>query len=67
VNKDFVKGTVKDIAGKAQQILGKLTGSPKQKAKGTAKRAVGKTQKGVGRVRSAAAKSARQAERGRAR
>ncbi|SEO44075.1 CsbD family protein [Nitrosovibrio sp. Nv6] len=48
MNKDQVKGTAKDIAGKAQQDMGELTGSKEQQAKGLAKQGEGKIQKGVG-------------------
>jgi uncharacterized protein YjbJ (UPF0337 family) len=48
MNRNQVKGTVKDVAGKAQETLGKATGSVKQQAKGLAKQVEGKVQKGVG-------------------
>jgi uncharacterized protein YjbJ (UPF0337 family) len=48
VNKNQVKGTAKDIAGKLQQQAGKLVGSSKQQTKGLAKQISGKLQKGVG-------------------
>jgi uncharacterized protein YjbJ (UPF0337 family) len=48
MNKDQVKGTAKDIAGKVQEEAGNLTGSKEQEAKGLAKQVEGKTQKKVG-------------------
>ncbi|BCT68759.1 CsbD family protein [Nitrosospira sp. NRS527] len=48
MNKDQVKGTAKDIAGKVQEKAGNLTGSKEQEAKGLAKQVEGKTQKKVG-------------------
>jgi uncharacterized protein YjbJ (UPF0337 family) len=48
MNKDQVKGTLKDMAGKIQEEAGKLVGSKKQHAKGLMKQAEGKIQKGVG-------------------
>jgi uncharacterized protein YjbJ (UPF0337 family) len=45
---------MKDWAGKAQQKLGKLTGSKEQQAKGMMKQAEGKVQKGVGDVKNIA-------------
>ncbi len=48
MNKDQVKGSVKDAAGKVQREAGKLTGSTEQQAKGLAKQAEGKTQKKLG-------------------
>ena len=48
MNKDQVKGTAKDIAGKIQEGAGELTGDKEQEAKGLAKQVEGKTQKKVG-------------------
>ncbi len=48
MNKDQVKGTVKDAAGAVQQKVGEMTGDKSQQAKGLAKQGEGKVQKGVG-------------------
>lgn len=48
MNKDQVKGAVKDAAGKVQSKAGELTGNTSQQAKGMAKQAEGKTQKKMG-------------------
>jgi uncharacterized protein YjbJ (UPF0337 family) len=48
VNKNQMKGTAKDIAGKLQEQTGKLVGSRKQQVKGLEKQISGKLQKGVG-------------------
>lgn len=53
MNKDEIKGTVKDVAGKAQQKVGELTGSEEQQIKGLKNQAEGKIQKGVGHVKDA--------------
>jgi len=53
MNKDQVKGAVKDVAGKAQQKVGELTGSDKQQIKGLKNQAEGKIQKGFGDVKEA--------------
>jgi uncharacterized protein YjbJ (UPF0337 family) len=53
MNKDQVKGGVKDAAGKVQEQAGKLTGNKEQQAKGIGKQAAGKVQKGVGDVKDA--------------
>ncbi len=53
MNKDQVKGAVKDVAGKAQQKTGKLTGSDKQQVKGVKNQVEGKVQQGVGDVKDA--------------
>ncbi len=51
MNKDQVKGTAKDVAGKVQQQAGKLVGNESMEAKGVAKQVSGKVQKGVGDVK----------------
>ncbi|MCE3252708.1 MAG: CsbD family protein [Cellvibrio sp.] len=48
MNKDQVKGTVKQAAGKVQQKTGEAIGSEKQQAKGIGKQVEGKIQKGFG-------------------
>jgi len=48
MNKDQVKGAVKEAAGKVQQKAGKLLGSPEQEAKGLVTKLEGKAQKKVG-------------------
>jgi len=53
MNKDQIKGGIKDAAGKAQQEAGKMVGSEEQQAKGLSKQAEGKVQKGVGNVKDA--------------
>jgi uncharacterized protein YjbJ (UPF0337 family) len=50
MNKDQVKGTAKDVAGKVQEEAGKLVGSKEQQAKGLSKQISGKVQKGAGDV-----------------
>jgi uncharacterized protein YjbJ (UPF0337 family) len=53
MNKDQMKGGMKDAAGKVQKEAGKLMGSKEQQAKGMGKQAEGKAQKGVGNVKDA--------------
>ena len=48
MNKDQVKGAVKDAAGKVQSKTGEITGSTEQQIKGMAKQVEGKTQKKLG-------------------
>ena len=48
MNKDQVKGAVKDVAGKVQQKTGEAIGSTSQQVKGLAKQGEGKVQKSVG-------------------
>ena len=54
MNKDHVKGTVKEIAGKVQQKVGEMTGNTESQVKGVGKQIEGKVQKGVGDVKDAA-------------
>ena len=51
MNKDQVKGTVKEAAGKVQQKTGEAIGSTEQQAKGLAKQGEGKVQKSVGNAK----------------
>ena len=48
MNKDQVKGAVKEAAGKLQQKTGKILGSKKQQAKGLTLKTEGMAQKKVG-------------------
>jgi uncharacterized protein YjbJ (UPF0337 family) len=51
MNKDQVKGTLKDAAGKVQQTTGKVIGSHEQQAKGLKKQVEGRAQKAVGDIK----------------
>jgi uncharacterized protein YjbJ (UPF0337 family) len=53
VNRDQVKGTAKDVAGKVQEKVGQATGSTSQQVKGVGKQIEGKIQKGIGDVEEA--------------
>lgn len=53
MNKDQVKGTSKDVAGKIQEKAGKLVGSKEQQIKGLSKQVSGKAQKGLGDIEQA--------------
>ena len=53
MNKDQVKGKAKEIAGKVQQQVGRVTGSTSQQAKGLGKQVEGRVQKGMGDARDA--------------
>ena len=54
MNRDQVKGTAKDIAGKVQEKVGQVTGSTSQQVKGVGKQIEGKIQKGIGDIEQAA-------------
>ena len=51
MNKDQVKGTVKDVTGKVQEEAGKLVGNKEQQAKGLLKQVEGKAEKKLGDVK----------------
>lgn len=51
MNKNQVKGAVKDAAGKVQEEAGKLVGSKEQQAKGLQKQVAGKAEKKLGDVK----------------
>jgi uncharacterized protein YjbJ (UPF0337 family) len=51
MNKNQVKGAVKDIAGKVQEEVGKLVGSNEQQAKGLSKQISGKAEKVYGEAK----------------
>jgi uncharacterized protein YjbJ (UPF0337 family) len=51
MNKDQVKGGLKDAAGAVQKEAGKLVGNKEQEAKGAANQAEGKVQKTVGNAK----------------
>jgi len=48
MNKNQVKGALKDIAGKVQEKAGQLVGSKEQQVKGLGKQISGKTEKKLG-------------------
>jgi uncharacterized protein YjbJ (UPF0337 family) len=60
MNTNQVKGTAKDVAGKAQEKFGEVTGSTDLQVKGLGKQVEGKIQKGVGNVQDAADDAARE-------
>ncbi len=53
MNKDQVKGAMKDAAGKVQEKTGAIIGSEKQQTKGLVKQVEGNAQKAVGDVKEA--------------
>lgn len=53
MNKDQIKGRMKDIAGKAQEKVGRATDNRSQQAKGLGKQVQGKVQKGFGDAKDA--------------
>jgi len=50
MNRNQIKGSIKDVAGKVRRKVGEMTGNTTQQIKGTAKQVEGKVQKGVGDV-----------------
>ena len=59
MNKDQVKGAVKDAAGKVQAKAGEMTGSTEHPAKGLARQVEGKIQKKVGNAKDVVKDSAK--------
>ncbi len=57
MNKDQVKGTVKDIAGKLQEKTGELLNDQKQQVKGITKQVEGQGQKAKGDAKEVLKKS----------
>jgi uncharacterized protein YjbJ (UPF0337 family) len=53
MNKDTIKGSIKESAGKVQKEFGKAVDSPKHVAEGGAKEVEGKTQKAAGHIKEA--------------
>ena len=51
MNRDQIKGRMKDIGGKVQEKAGKATGNRSQQAKGLLKQGAGKLQKTGGDAR----------------
>lgn len=61
MNKDQIKGRIKEAAGETQEQFGKLVGSKEQEAKGHAREFEGKAQKNVGDAREQAKDDAKEA------
>jgi len=59
MNKDQVKGTLKDVAGKLQETTGQVLGDHSQQVKGIKKQVDGKAQKAVGDIKAVVKDSTR--------
>lgn len=59
MNKDKIKGKAKDIGGKIQEEVGKVTGSSKQQTEGLSKQVEGKVQEKYGDLKDAIKKGNR--------
>ncbi len=59
MNRDQIKGTAKDVAGKVQRKVGEETGDIGDQVKGAARQVEGKLQKGVGDLEQQAKESSR--------
>ena len=57
MNRDQVKGTAKDVAGKVQRKVGEATDNVSQQIKGGARQVEGKVQRRAGDVEEAADKA----------
>jgi uncharacterized protein YjbJ (UPF0337 family) len=58
MNKDQVKGTAKDVAGRVERQVGEWTGDTEKQVHGAAKQVEGKVQKTYGDVKDAGEKAA---------
>jgi uncharacterized protein YjbJ (UPF0337 family) len=61
MNKNQVKGGMKEAAGKVQKEFGKAVDSPKHTIEGAGKELAGKTQKAVGNLQQDAKKTRKEA------
>ncbi len=62
MNKNQVKGAMKEAEGVVQKEFGKAVDSPKHAIKGAAKEVAGKTQKEVGNIQADAEKARKREE-----
>lgn len=53
MDKDRIKGTMDDAAGRVKRQVGEWTGNPNTQAEGAAQQVKGKTEKAVGQVKDA--------------
>ncbi|HZR28538.1 MAG TPA: CsbD family protein [Terriglobales bacterium] len=58
MNKDEIKGKMKEVEGRVQQKVGEWTGSKENQVKGVGKQAEGKLQEGVGKLKDAGREAA---------
>jgi uncharacterized protein YjbJ (UPF0337 family) len=63
MDKDRIKGKMKDVAGRVQRQAGEWTGNEEQQVKGAAKQAEGKVQNIAGRIKDAGRDAMRDAEK----
>lgn len=64
MNKDNVKGTMDDAAGRAKRQVGEWTGDTKTQAEGATQQVKGKVEKAWGNVKDAAHDAAHDMDRG---
>jgi uncharacterized protein YjbJ (UPF0337 family) len=63
MDKDRVKGTVDDVAGRAKRQVGEWTGDTRTQAEGAAQQVKGKAEKAWGNVKDAARESNKEANK----
>ncbi len=61
MNKEQVKGTAKEVAGRIQEGVGKAVNSPEQQVKGLGKQIEGKAEKNFGNLKEAVRETNRKA------
>lgn len=62
-NRDEIEGTVRNVAGKAQEAFGNLTGDTKTQVEGAARQVAGRAQDAYGQARDVAQDATRQVGR----
>lgn len=67
MNKDNLKGTIDDAAGRAKRQVGEWTGDTKTQVDGAAQQVKGKVEKAVGNLKDAARNTKSESERERER
>jgi len=63
MDKDTVKGTIDDVAGRAKRQVGEWTGDTNAQVEGAAQQVKGKAEKAWGNVKDAARDANKEAER----
>jgi len=64
MNKDSVKGTIDDAAGRARRQVAEWSGDTGEQVKGAAQQVKGKTEKAIGKIRDAVHDKTHRKDRG---
>jgi uncharacterized protein YjbJ (UPF0337 family) len=58
MNKDEIKGKMKEVEGRIQEKIGEVTGNKEEQLKGVGKNTEGRLQEGVGKIKDAGREAA---------